>query len=112
MTARKLSEVIVLHPGERVRVEIIAVPALGEGAIESESRDVVAVVTLETPEEPTPRELDVLRLVASGYTNRQAAEKLCIGKRTVESHRANLMGKLGLSGRLDLVRYARELGLI
>ncbi len=60
----------------------------------------------------TPREIEVLRLIARGYTNRQAAEALCIGVRTVESHRANIMGKLGLRGRVELVRYAMEHGLL
>jgi two-component system response regulator NreC len=60
----------------------------------------------------TPRELDVLRLVAQGHTNRQIAQKLTLSVRTVESHRANLMGKLGLRSRVELVRYASEQGLL
>jgi len=60
----------------------------------------------------TPREIDVLRLIAQGYTNRQVAEELCISVRTVESHRANLMGKLNVRGRVELVRYAKEHNLI
>ncbi|MBN1220112.1 MAG: response regulator transcription factor [Anaerolineae bacterium] len=63
-------------------------------------------------EKPTPREIDVLRFIAQGYTNRQTAEALHISVRTVESHRANLMGKLGLKTRVELVRYARESGYI
>lgn len=65
------------------------------------------------PVEPlTPREIEVLRLIVQGYTNRQIAEKLCISVRTVEGHRANICGKLGLRSRVELVRYAREHGLI
>jgi two-component system response regulator NreC len=65
------------------------------------------------PVEPlTPRDVEVLRLIAQGYTNREVAEALDISVRTVESHRANIMGKLGLRGRAELVRYAREHGLI
>lgn len=60
----------------------------------------------------TPREVDVLRLIAKGCTNRQMAEILSISVRTVEGHRANLMGKLNLQGRVELVRYAREHDLI
>jgi len=63
-------------------------------------------------EAPTPREIDVLRFIAQGYTNRQTAEALSISVRTVESHRANLMSKLGLSSRVELVRYAKENGFI
>ena len=60
----------------------------------------------------TPRETDVLRLIAQGYTNRQMADMLSISVRTVESHRSNLMGKLDLHSRVELVRYARENNLI
>lgn len=63
-------------------------------------------------ETPTPREIDVLRLIAQGYTNRQAAEALNISARTVEGHRANLMSKLNLRSRVELIRYARENGFI
>jgi two-component system response regulator NreC len=67
----------------------------------------------DEPVEPlTAREIEVLQFLAQGYTNRQIAEELCISTRTVESHRANLMGKLGLHGRVALVRYARERGLL
>ncbi len=60
----------------------------------------------------TQREAEVLQLVAQGYTSRQVAERLSISARTVESHRANIMDKLELRGRVELVRYAREHGLI
>ncbi|MGC8873834.1 MAG: response regulator transcription factor, partial [Chloroflexia bacterium] len=60
----------------------------------------------------TPREVEVLRLIVQGYTNRQIAEKLCVSVRTVEGHRANLCRKLDLRSRVELVRYAREHGLI
>ena len=56
----------------------------------------------------TPREVEVLRFIARGYTNRQVAENLKLSVRTVESHRANLMGKLGMETRIQLVRYATE----
>jgi two-component system response regulator NreC len=70
-------------------------------------------VTKEAPVEAlTPREIEVLRLIAQGYTNRQMAGMLSISVRTVESHRSNLMGKLDLHSRVELVRYARENNLI
>lgn len=62
----------------------------------------------EPVESLTPRELDVLRLLSKGNTNRQAAEILGLSVRTVENHRANLMGKLGLSSRVELVSYAEQ----
>lgn len=60
----------------------------------------------------TRRELDVLRLLARGNTNRQIAGLLGLSKRTVENHRANLMGKLGLASRVELVNYAEEHNLL
>jgi len=71
------------------------------------------LVPEENPTEPlSPRELEVLRLVAQGHTNRQVAEMLHLSVRTVESHRANLMDKLGLSSPAQLVRYAIEHGFL
>ncbi len=60
----------------------------------------------------SPREMDVLRLIVQGYTNHQMAEELNISVRTVESHRANLMNKLNVRSRVELVRYARARGLM
>jgi DNA-binding NarL/FixJ family response regulator len=60
----------------------------------------------------TRREIDVLRLIVQGYTNRQIADALTISIRTVESHRANLMSKLDLHSRVELVRYAAQVGLL
>lgn len=57
------------------------------------------------------REVRILRLVARGYTNRQVAEELKISLRTVECHRANLMGKLQLHSRAELVRFAIQNGM-
>ena len=71
------------------------------------------LVADEGPVEPlTPREMEVLRLIAEGHTNRQIAEVLSISVRTVESHRANLMSKLGLHSRVELVRYAKRHGFL
>ena len=60
----------------------------------------------------TRREIEVLRLIAQGNTNRQIAEALCLSVRTVESHRSNIMDKLSLSSRVELVHYAMEHGLL
>jgi two-component system, NarL family, response regulator NreC len=60
----------------------------------------------------TPRELDVLRLLVRGNTNRQIADLLGLSPRTIESHRANLMAKLGLTSRVELVDYAEEHDLL
>ena len=56
----------------------------------------------------TPREIEVLRMLAKGYTNRQIAEALRISVRTVEGHRANLMSKLDVHSRVELTGYAED----
>lgn len=62
--------------------------------------------------ELSERELDVLRLVALGYTNAEIGAELYVSVRTVETHRAHVQQKLGLKARADLVRYARQQGLL
>jgi two-component system response regulator NreC len=67
----------------------------------------------DDPTEPlTRRETDVLRLLARGNTNQQIAGLLGLSVRTVENHRANLTGKLGISSRVELVGYAEQHGLL
>ncbi len=60
----------------------------------------------------TPREIDVLRLLAKGYTNRQIADVLCLSMRTVEGHRASLMSKLNVHSRVELTSFAEENDLL
>jgi len=87
-----------VHPG-MTRALINGLPAAsGNSAVAAEAL--------------TPREIDVLRRIALGYTNRQIADELSISLRTVESHRANLMERLGLHSRVELVRYAADHGLL
>ncbi len=76
-------------------------PAIGGWALGRSEHDVL-----------TERELEVLRLVALGYTNTEIAKRMYLSPRTVETHRANLQSKLKLNGRPELVRYALEHGVI
>jgi DNA-binding NarL/FixJ family response regulator len=55
---------------------------------------------------PTERESEVLRLIAIGYSNKEIAAQLSLSVKTVEAHKANAMRKLGLTGRIDIVKYA------
>jgi DNA-binding NarL/FixJ family response regulator len=65
------------------------------------------------PDDPlTPRELEVVKLIAEAFTNRQIAETLRLSEKTVESHRANVLSKLGMRDRVELVRYAIRRGLV
>ncbi len=54
----------------------------------------------------------MVKLIAEAYTNRQIAETLRVSEKTVESHRANLLAKLGMRDRVELARYAIRRGLI
>jgi two-component system response regulator NreC len=54
----------------------------------------------------TPREKQICSFLALGFTNREIAQKLSISERTVETHRANLINKLGLKSRAELVQFA------
>jgi two-component system, NarL family, response regulator NreC len=65
-----------------------------------------------SPDDLSERELEVLRLIALGHTNNEIAEQLFLSVRTVESHRAHIQQKLGMTTRSELVRYALERGLI
>ncbi|HLY48966.1 MAG TPA: response regulator transcription factor [Solirubrobacteraceae bacterium] len=60
----------------------------------------------------TPREEEVVKLIAEAYTNTQIAEILHLSEKTVESHRANVLRKLGMRDRVELVRYAIKRGLV
>ena len=56
---------------------------------------------------PSDREGEVLRLIAAGYSNKEIAGRLSLSVKTVEAHKANGMRKLGLTGRIDIMKYAR-----
>jgi two-component system response regulator NreC len=68
----------------------------------------------ENEDEPSlsPREKEIFLLLAEGYSNKEIADELVISPSTVHSHRSNLMDKLGLNNRHELIQYARRRGLI
>jgi two-component system response regulator NreC len=67
---------------------------------------------VEAPDDLSPRELEVLRLIALGHTNAEIGEQLFLSVRTVETHRSHIQRKLRLTTRADLVRYALDRGLL
>ena len=67
---------------------------------------------IRRPDTLSPREWDVLRLVAEGKTTKEAAALLCVSSRTIDAHRASIMRTLGIHGTPGLVRYAIRQGLI
>ena len=64
------------------------------------------------PDPLSPRESEIVKLIAEGLTSREIGELLCISDKTVERHRANVLEKLGLKDRVALTRYAIRRGLI
>lgn len=75
---------------------------IGHGLIECEEMEVPL----------TEREMEVLRWVAEGYTNQEIAKQLFISSKTVQTHRRNIMDKLGFHDRVELVKYALRKGII
>jgi DNA-binding NarL/FixJ family response regulator len=66
-----------------------------------------------TPEDPlTPRELEVVKLIAEGHTSEEIAGQLFISKKTVDRHRGNILEKLGMRNRVQLTHYAIRRGLV
>ena len=83
------------------------------GAVTTLVRDYLDRARDEDHVDPlTPRELEVLKLVAEGHTSDEIAELLVISRKTVDRHRANMLEKLGMRDRVDLTRYAIRRGLI
>jgi DNA-binding NarL/FixJ family response regulator len=100
---------------EACRAALRGEPFLYPSAIAALVRDFLdrAREGTATPADPlTPRELQVVKLVAEAHTNDQIAAVLHISPKTVERHRENLMAKLGMRDRVELTRYAIRRGLV
>ncbi len=93
-----------------LRGDLYIDPSMIRGLL-GEPRPIPAPPT-NSPENLTSREKEILKLIVDGYTNRQIGVHLNISVRTVEGHRANISDKLGLHSRVELVRYARDHGMI
>jgi two-component system response regulator NreC len=92
-------------------VEAVRRAAAGETYLNPKLGAALATAATEPhgpPDDLTEREVEVLRLVALGHTNQEIADQLYLSVRTVESHRARIGQRLGLSTRADLVRYALD----
>ena len=100
---------------EACRAAMRGEPFFYGGAVTALIRDYLALVRRggNGREDPlTPRELEVVKLIAEAYTNDQIATQLMISPKTVERHRANILEKLGMRDRVELTRYAIRRGLI
>lgn len=98
-----------------IRAVLRGAPFVAPDALDTATRERVARVAAgETPPPGplTPRETEIVKLVAEGHSSREIAEILHISEKTVERHRANVLGKLELSDRVALTRYAIRTGLV
>jgi DNA-binding NarL/FixJ family response regulator len=96
---------------EAVRAAARGEPFLYPAAVTALIRDYLA--RDETPADAlSPRELQVLKLIAEAYTSDQIAQELSLSRRTVDRHRENILAKLGMRDRVELTRYAIRRGLI
>jgi two-component system response regulator NreC len=93
-------------------VEAVRRAAVGEGYLNPRLGARLAAQPPGPPDDLSEREVDVLRLVALGYTNVEIAEQLYLSVRTVETHRSHILQKLRLASRSELVRYALQRGLV
>ncbi len=88
-------------------------PFIYPGAVAALVREILERDRDDVPDDPlTPRESEVVKLIAEGLTSREIAELLVISEKTVERHRANVLEKLGLRDRVALTRYAIRRGLV
>ncbi len=103
---------VVKHAAGAELVDAIRAASRGETYV----NPLIGARLAAEPEGPpgglTPREIEVLRLVAAGFTNPEIAEKLVISIRTVETHRAAIHRKLDTSSRAEVVAFARTQGLL
>ena len=100
---------------EACRATMRGEPFLYPAAVKAVMRDFLEAAKRgeETPADPlTPRELEVVKLIAEGHTSEEIAEILHISKKTVDRHRANMLEKLGMRNRVELTRYAIRRGLV
>jgi DNA-binding NarL/FixJ family response regulator len=100
---------------EACRATMRGEPFLYPAAVKAVMRDFLEAARRgeETASDPlTPRELDVVKLIAEGHTSEEIAEILFISKKTVDRHRANMLEKLGMRNRVELTRYAIRRGLV
>jgi DNA-binding NarL/FixJ family response regulator len=95
-------------------LDAIRAAARGEPFLTPAAQQTLIRDFLERGEQPelTPREEEIVKLIAEAHTNREIAEILHLSEKTVESHRANVLQKLGMRDRVELVRYAIKHGLV
>jgi len=90
--------------GNAIRKASVGIPTLSPEA----TKALIHSTTGQESNNLTPRELDVLRLLVAGMNNPEIAEKLGLSRSTIKTHVSNILSKLGISSRLEAVKYALE----
>ena len=108
---------VLKHEADHYLVDAVRAVAAGDSFLTNAAQRALVRTWMEDdspgPREPlTPREQEVVKLIAEAHTNAQIAEILHLSEKTVESHRANVLRKLGMRDRVELVRYAIRRGLV
>jgi DNA-binding NarL/FixJ family response regulator len=108
---------VLKRAADKDLVDAIRSVARGNSFISPHAEGTLLKKVLDDPdgdptEKLTPREREVVKLIAEAYTNKEIAAILNLAEKTVESHRANVLAKLGMRDRVELVRYAIRRGLI
>jgi len=114
--------ILSMHDDERYVAEALEAGAAGYVVKTQADTDLLAAIRAIERGEPfpapeasgelTPREEEIVKLVAEAHTTREIAAILHLSEKTIENHRANAMRKLGMRDRVELVRYAIRRGLI
>jgi two-component system, NarL family, response regulator NreC len=106
------SAYVLKQAAERQLREAIRAVSAGSSFVDPELGGALAKLEADPLEDLSPRELDLLRLVALGHTNREIGEQLFLSVRAIEVNRAKLFEKLGVESRPELVRFAIANGVI
>ena len=108
---------VLKHEADTYLVDAVRAVSSGESFLTNAAQRALVRTWMEDdssgPREPlTPREREVIKLIADAHTNREIGAILHLADKTVESHRANILRKLGMRDRVELVRYAIRRGLV
>src|SRR5436190_23547264 len=106
---------VVKRAADQDLVDAVRAAGRGEPFLTATAQQTLIRDFLERGEQPsqlTPREQEVVKLIAEAHTNKEIAEILHLSEKTVESHRSRVLQKLGMRDRVELVRYAIRQGLV
>ena len=102
---------VLKHEADHYVVDAVRAVARGDSFLTNAAQRALVRTWMED-DSAGPREQEVIKLIAEAHTNREIGAILHLADKTVESHRANILRKLGMRDRVELVRYAIRRGLV